>query len=297
MLHDHTPDIKINKGIIFSLVLTLIFATLELVVGTVSGSLALIADSGHMFSDSLSLTILITSSIIAKYSSNRKNYSFGLGKLDVIAAVFNIILVFIVCYHIFGAAIARSNQEYSLDPNSIIITAIIGLAVNILVMKLLGELDSIGAESAKLHVVGDILGSIAAIISGVSILITNNSTIDIILSVFICVFLSITALKQFKKCLNITLDATPDNINVDDVKESILKCRTIIDVHDIHIWISGSNEVSLTAHVDVDTFELWDDTLREINSVLLNNFKINHTTIQPEMTYAKSGNKQIFHYE
>lgn len=295
MLHNHEHQHSVSRNIVIALALTLSFALIELLVGTFAGSLALVADAGHMFSDSLSLLTLIGATIAARLLINNQRYTFGLGKLDIFAAMINIFLVYAVAYHIFTAAIERFDSPSSVNGTGILVTACLGLLINLIVLKLLGELDSLGAETAKLHLISDILGSVAAIVSGISIILTGLIYIDLALSLAICIFLIIASFRQLIKCTRIMLDATPDGISVDKVETSICSVESVASVHDIHIWRSGADEISLTAHVDVQSLEGWDNTLHTINEVLLERFGINHTTLQPETHFHKGVTDGIYH--
>ena len=294
MLHKHDNNHALSNKLIFALLLTFSFAFVELVVGDSIGSLALVADAGHMFSDSLSLITLIGASLATKLFANNDRYTFGLGKIDIIAAIINIALVYLIAYHIFTSAIERFQSPTEVNGLGILGTAIIGLIVNLVVLKLLGELSGLGAQSAKLHLISDILGSIAAIVSGISILVSDNIYIDVVLSIAICVFLLIAAFRQLLQCTKIMLDAIPDGINQNDVERSICEIKHVNNVHDLHIWQSGSDEISLTAHIDMDSLDNWDSTLADINKTLLNKYNINHTTLQPETMYADS-KKILYH--
>tara|TARA_B100002049_G_scaffold74448_1_gene54691 strand:- start:23261 stop:24154 length:894 start_codon:yes stop_codon:yes gene_type:complete len=297
MLHNHEHQHSISRNLVIALTLTLSFAFIELLVGRWAGSLALVADAGHMFSDSLSLLTLMGAAIAARLLLNNARYTFGLGKIDIFAAMINIFLVYAVAYHIFTAAIDRFDSPSSVNGTGILITACLGLVINLVVLKLLGELNSLGADTAKLHLVSDILGSIAAIISGISIMLTGLIYIDLALSIAICIFLIVASFRQLIKCTRIMLDATPDGISVENVEAKICTVDSVVSVHDIHIWRSGADEISLTAHVDVHSLEDWDDTLHTLNQILLENFGINHTTLQPETHFHQGVTDGIYHPE
>ena len=297
MLHNHEHQHSISRNLVIALTLTLSFAFIELLVGRWAGSLALVADAGHMFSDSLSLLTLMGAAIAARLLLNNARYTFGLGKIDIFAAMINIFLVYAVAYHIFTAAIDRFDSPSSVNGTGILITACLGLVINLVVLKLLGELNSLGADTAKLHLVSDILGSIAAIISGISIMLTGLIYIDLALSIAICIFLIVASFRQLIKCTRIMLDATPDGISVENVEAKICTVDSVVSVHDIHIWRSGADEISLTAHVDVHSLEGWDDTLHTLNQILLENFGINHTTLQPETHFHQGVTDGIYHPE
>lgn len=297
MLHNHEHQHSISQNLVIAFALTLSFALIELLVGKWAGSLALVADAGHMFSDSLSLLTLMAAALAARLLLNNARYTFGLGKIDIFAAIINIFLVYAVTYHILTAATDRFDSPSSVNGTGILVTACLGLIVNLVVLKLLGELDSLGADTAKLHLVSDILGSIAAIISGISIMFTGLIYIDLALSGAICIFLIVASLRQLIKCMRIMLDATPDGISVENVEAKICTVDSVVSVHDIHIWRSGADEISLTAHVDVHSLESWDDTLHTLNQILLENFGINHTTLQPETHFHQGVTDGIYHPE
>lgn len=287
MLHQHAriQTTKIDKNIIFAISVTLIFALIEFIAGHATGSLALIADAGHMISDANAIAALLVVSLFSMKLQSAENYTFGAGKLDVLAALFNIALVAVVIFHIISASFERMDESFIVQPTGIIIIGTIGLIVNFIVLKLLGELDSIGAASAKLHVLADILGSIAAIVSGIVIFFTGAIWVDVLLSFLIAGFLTYSTYRQCKKCFSIILDAVPQHIHPNDVRDDIRNATGVLSVHDIHIWRSGNSEISLTAHVDLETLDGWDATLKALNKMLLEKYDINHTTIQPETQF------------
>lgn len=285
MEHDHSGN-KINKSkhnkIKLAFFITLIFALVEFLTGEYFNSLALIADAGHMVTDSIALLI----ASIAIYLSSKpatEKYTFGIGKVEVAAAIINLILIFVVIIDIGYEAYTRINTDIVINASGVILVATLGLFINIIVFFMLHYgYENLNTKAAKLHVIGDLIGSIAAIISGLIIYFYGLVIFDPIMSAIVCLILLKMSFTLTKSILHTILDAVPENIDINILQKEIIDIdEKIISIHDIHIWKSSDKEISLTAHIDLKDLTTWNDILIKINKKLLEH-KITHVTVQPE---------------
>jgi cobalt-zinc-cadmium efflux system protein len=287
MVHNHNTELDPSKHnkLYFALFFTLIFAIVEFIGGAIFNSLALTADAGHMLTDSISLMIAAIASVMAARPAS-KSYTFGVSKVEVIAAIINLILVSLVIFHILEHVISRIGQPPTIDGMGVIIVATIGLIINIIVFYLLhhGE-ENLNTKAAKLHVLGDLMGSVAAIISGLMIYFFGLVWFDPLMSIIVCLLLAKMSYGLGKEVFSIILDAVPENISLKEIEDELLKIEDAINIHDIHVWKSANKEISLTAHVDLRTMNNWSGTLEKINKTLQEKFDITHVTIQPEIDF------------
>lgn len=287
MKHNHSGESidksKLNK-IYFAFVITALFGVVEYVTGQIFNSLALIADAAHMFTDSISLFIAAIGMYFISKAANKK-YTYGVSKMDVTAAILNLILISFVVFDISSEAIQRIGKEVEIQSTGVISIAFIGLIVNIIVFLLLHNgYQSLNTKAAKIHVLGDLFGSIAAIFSGLMIYFFNLTVFDPIMSFIVCIVLINMAYNLLKEVLFVILDAVPEGLDINELEKDLLSVNnSLINIHDIHVWKCSNKEISLTAHIDVNTLEDWTCILFDINSLLKEKYNIEHVTLQPEL--------------
>jgi cobalt-zinc-cadmium efflux system protein len=291
MKHDHSGK-KVDNSkkvkIYFAFFITFSFGLVEYITGHLFNSLALIADAAHMMTDSIALLI----ASIGMYFSSKpasKRFTYGLSKMEVSAAIINLILITFVVFEIFSNTYQRFFTETVINSEGVILIASIGLIVNLFVFHLLHfGYQSLNTKAAKMHVIGDILGSIAAIFSGLMIYFFNLTIFDPIMSIIVCIILIRMAVKLLKEVSIIILDAVPENIDLILLKKEIIDLdEKLIDLHDLHVWKCTDKEISLTAHIDISDLDNWNCILLNINSFLEKKYKIRHITLQPELQDAK----------
>jgi len=286
MEHDHSGS-KINKKkqykIYFALLITLAFAVIEFITGNIFNSLALIADAGHMVTDGIALFIASIATYFASKPASNK-YTYGVSKMEVTAAILNLLLIAFVVFDIAKETYFRFSSDVVIRGDGVILVAFIGLMVNIAVFVMLHNgHQSLNTKAAKMHVIGDMFGSVAAIFSGIMIYFFNLTMFDPLMSAIICVVLLNMAYSLLREVTGVILDAVPEGLCIKDVEKEILKIRTVINIHDLHVWRSTDTEVSLTAHLDMESLDDWNNVLLEINAMLLDKYQIEHITLQPEL--------------
>lgn len=281
--HNHSHAPASGTSLRWALSLTLAFAAIEAVAGWWSGSLALLGDAGHMVSDSFALGFAALAAWIAKRPASAK-HSYGLGRADVVAASINALFMLVVVLGIVVEAIERFRDPQPVAGVAVIAVALAGLVINIGVAVILsrGE-QTLNTRGAMLHVMGDLLGSVAALISGVVIFLTDWTPIDPILSLFICGLIVLSSLRLLREALHIIMEGVPANIDLANVGEAMVSINPlVIAVHDLHIWTLSSGTVALSAHLEVESLAGWDQLLQQEQDMLQQKFGIEHVTLQPE---------------
>ena len=284
--HDHNVTVNQDnkKRVLWAMVLTFGFMFAEVIGGYISGSLALIADAGHMFSDGLALLL---SWFAFKYSDKAadETRSFGWHRFQILAAFVNGLSLLLIAAWIIIEALQRFFHPIEVMATPMIIIAFGGVIINFIVFKILsgGDQENLNLKSAMIHVIGDLLGSVAAILAALLILAFNWYIADPILSMIVALLIIKSGWSVVKKSAHILLEGAPANINETQVKNQLIKnIPSIIDVHHIHVW-SLTNDIKLmTLHVQVNEIQHETDVLKSIKSILTKQFEIQHTTIQVE---------------
>lgn len=265
----------------FILGLTLIYGFIELVAAIWSNSLALFADFAHMLTDSASIFFAIMMAILSKRPANEK-FSYGHGRADTIGAFINAVFMIIISLGIIYEAINRFMHPVAVNGLGVIIVSTVGLFVNLIGIKLLHGSESLNTKAAFIHILGDLFGTVAAIISGVIIYYTGYMVADPILSIIVSIIILFPAISIIRASLKILMEGVPNHINYSEVGYSMKAMTNVASVHDLHIWTMSSNDVALSAHVLIEDFDSWHDTLEKIQEMLVEKYNIVHITIQPE---------------
>jgi cobalt-zinc-cadmium efflux system protein len=281
--HHHQIYSPSNRKIFFiALLLTLGFAVVEAFGGWFAGSLTLLGDAGHMASDTLALAMAGIASWVACCPPS-KRHTYGFGRAEVIGAWFSSLLMIFLVIGITVEAIERFHNPQPVASGAVIIIALVGLIVNITVAWILGHGEkTLNVRAAMLHVLGDILGSIAALISGMVIYLTHWNYIDPILSLFIAGLILLSTIKLLHESLTVLMEGVPKHISTDIVQAAILDIELIESVHDLHIWTLSSGVTLLTAHIGISSYDQWEQAYKQLCHLLRADFSIDHITIQPE---------------
>ena len=287
--HEHHSHILPHQNkLIWPFLITLTFAAVEALGGWVTHSLALIGDAGHMVSDAFALGLaLIGAHMSAKIPTER--YSYGLVRAEVMIALVNVILMLAVVVYIVVEAIDRLQHPRPVQGEWVMVIAFIGLLVNLTVLKFLkhdhdhaGQ-QNLNTRAAILHVIGDLLGSVAAIVAGGVIYFTGWLPIDPILSIVLSCLILFSTFNLLFEVLNVLMEAVPNHLNLVEVGDAMSAVNGVLEVHDVHIWHLSSSVVGLTSHVAVQDLKAWQQVLPEIREMLHVKFGIDHVTLQPEI--------------
>ena len=282
--HDHSPHHRVPaaRRLYLVLALTLGFAFIEAAAGFWSGSLALLGDAGHMFSDSVALALAVFAAWVARRPPSAR-HSYGFARAEVIAALVNGLLMLAVVIAIVVEAIARLQAPRPIPGMAVMAIAAVGLAVNLLALFILSRgAGDINTRGALLHVFGDLLGSIAALIAGAVIVFTGWVPIDALLSLLICALILFSTLRLLREALQVLMEGVPLNIDLNAVGQSLAAVPGVISVHDLHIWTPASGAPALSAHVVVEKLDNWAKTLEVLRALLSSRYGIEHVTLQPE---------------
>ncbi|AUB84185.1 cation diffusion facilitator family transporter [Candidatus Thiodictyon syntrophicum] len=275
---DHTASLPALR---LALILTLGYALVEAAAGWWSGSLALLADAGHMVTDAAALGLAgLAAWLTARPPSPR--HSYGLGRAESLAALINAAAMLAVVVLIAAAAWGRLQTPRAIDGLTVSGVAVVGLAINLVVAWVLarGEPD-LNVRGALLHVMGDALGSVAAIVSGLVIWTTGWTPIDPLLSLLICGLILSASLSLLSESLHTLLDGVPGALPLETVGMALARVSGVAEVHDLHIWSLSSRRVALSAHVRVPDLLDWPATLEGLCRAA-RALGIEHVTFQPE---------------
>ena len=282
--HEHHGHIHPSQNkLIWPFLITLIFALVEAFGGWFTHSLALIGDAGHMVSDAFALGLAVIGAHMAAKVPSEK-YSYGLVRAEVLIALVNVLLMFAVVAYIVIEAIARLQNPQPVQGEWVMVIAIIGLVVNLIVLKTLShDHGNLNTRAAVLHVMGDLLGSVAAIAAGAVIYFTGWLPIDPILSILLACLILFSTLNLLREVVNVLMEAVPSHLNLVEVGNAMSAIDGVIEVHDVHIWQLSSSVIGLTSHVAVLDLKAWHQVLPEIREMLHVKFGIDHVTLQPEI--------------
>ena len=286
--HGHDHSIAVNEDnkrrVFFAMLLTFGFMFAEIIGGLVSGSLALLADAGHMFSDAVALLL---SWLAFKFSDKAADdeRSFGWHRFQILAAFVNGLSLILIAVWIVIEAIQRFYQPVSVMAAPMIVIAVLGLTVNMVVFKVLsgGDHENLNLKGAMIHVLGDLLGSVAAIVAALLIMFLDWHWADPVLSLLVALLIVKSGWGVVKKSAHILIEGAPADWIKEDVKEKLINTiDTVIDVHHMHAWSLTNDIQLLTLHVQVSEVVNDADVLKQIKELLSTHFNIKHSTVQIE---------------
>lgn len=282
--HDHhSHDRSSGRALATALTLTLFFAAVEALAGWWTHSLALLADAGHMLTDSTALGLAALAAWIARRPADRR-HTWGHGRVEILAALINGMIMVALVTAIAISAVKRFQDPPEIRAWGMLGVAVIGLFVNLSVLAILrrGQ-SSLNLRAARLHVIGDLLGSVVAITAGAVILTTGWTPVDPLLSLVICALILIAGVRLLREGVGVVMEGVPRGLELEDVHRAMRGVPGVVEIHDLHIWQVDSRRQALSAHVVLDDLDRWMDVLAELNAMLLERFDIDHPTLQPEL--------------
>lgn len=269
----------------FTIGLNFFITIAEIIGGILSGSLALISDALHNFSDSISIIISYIA-LKLKFRSNSMKHTFGLKRAEILAAVINSAVMIVICVYLFWEAVERFMNPTPIDAGIMGIVAVIGLLANLLATFLLrrDSKSSINIRSAYLHLLSDTVSSVAVIIGGIAIALWNINWIDPLLTVLIGVYIIRESYVILMEAIHVLMEGAPLNISIEDIQGEVEKFNEVQNIHHIHLWMVGDNDAHLEAHINVNDMKVSEsDSLRiKIEKALHDKFGIEHITLQFE---------------
>jgi len=272
-----------GRTLLIALAVTLGYAVVEFVGGRIFGSLALMSDAGHMLSDSLALGLAAFAARVAARPAGVR-HSYGFARAEVVAAFVNSLAMLLIVVLIVVEAVARLLEPRPVAGLGVIIVAFCGLLVNLCVAFLIGRGEhNMNTRAALVHVVGDLIGSVAAITAGAVIYFTGWQPIDALLSVVIALLILASTVGLSRDALHVLMEGVPAGVRLEEVGQALSQIEGVRAVHDLHVWNISSGQVALSAHVDLEDLANWPVLLESARRMLQARFRIAHVTLQPEL--------------
>ena len=291
--YNHRAQSSGSRPLAIAVFLTFGYAIVELIGGLWSGSLALLADAGHMATDSAALLFALAANVIASRPVSDR-HSYGLARVEVIAAFINSITMMGVVAWIFYEAIQRFASPVPVQGLAVFAIASVGLGINLLVAWTLSrDRENINTRAALIHVMGDLLGSVAAISAGLIIYFGGPLIVDPLLSMLVGLLILRSAYGVLRETLYVLLDSVPRELDYAAIGKSLAAMPGIVSVHDLHVWSMVPGRHALSAHVLVDDIERWPVILHQARLILRRDFSIDHITLQPEWLRREPGSRSI----
>ena len=256
----------------------------EMVAGVVTGSLALLSDAGHMLTDVLGLGMALAAIQLASRGSKRSQNTFGLYRLEILAALANSVLLFWVGFYVLYEAFQRIGDPVEIDAGPVLVVAVLGLAANLIAFALLreGAKESLNVQGAYLEVLADTLGSVGVIVAAITISLTGWTWVDPAVGVAIGLWILPRTWKLGGQAVRILVQAAPPELDIDGVAADLAQVPGVIDVHDLHAWTLTSDMEVVSAHLMVATGTDVHAVLDQARSVLTDRYGIDHATLQVE---------------
>jgi cobalt-zinc-cadmium efflux system protein len=292
MGHDHDHDHATGRAedrsrLRIVLAVTVVVMVVEVVGALLTGSLALLADAGHMLTDAAAVVLALGASYVASRGAGPRS-TFGLHRLEILAALVNALVLLVVCGYLAWAGISRLFDPAEVDAGPMIAFAAVGLVANAVSLMILNRSDtgSLNMRGAVNEVFADLVGSILAVVAGVVILLWGFDRADSIASLVIAVLILPRSLILIRDSGLVLLEVAPTGLDLDDVKRHLLEMRGVVDVHDLHAWTITSGMPSLSAHITV-TQEVLDELgvggiLDRLCACTAEHFDLRHSTFQVE---------------
>ena len=290
--HVHEADPGNLKRVLVALVLTGTFMIVEVIGGIISGSLALLADAGHMLTDTMALALAAAAFHVSKRPADG-NLTYGYQRFQILAAFVNGLSLLLIVGWILYEAVARLIAPREILGETMLLVATAGLIVNIVSFVVLykGDQENLNIRGAALHVAGDLLGSIAAIVAAIVIIYTGWTLIDPILSVAVAALILRSAWALVKRSAHVLLEGAPDWLDVGDMQQRIVaNVPGVSEIHHVHVWGLTPQQLMMTMHVVID-----DDVpsqsavVRGVKAFVQKEFGIGHSTVEVEIDGCADG--------
>lgn len=298
--HDHTHGAN-KKTLMIAFAIIAVYMIIEVVGGFITNSLALLSDAGHMLSDAISLGVGVLAFTFSEKVSNYRN-TYGYKRFEILAAVFNGVTLILIAIFISVEAIQRFKNPPEVASSGMLVIAVIGLLVNILVAWILmhgGDThENLNMRAAFLHVIGDLFGSVGAIIASILIMLFGWEWTDPAASIIVAVLVLTSGWRVTKDSMHVLMEGTPSNVKTDDIIRTFKETEGVKAIHDLHIWSITSGQNALSCHIVVDG----SLTVKESQSILQNlehkllHLGIGHMTVQLENDAHKHDNSILCNY-
>lgn len=286
--HSHGSGVRAGsrykRRLIWVFGLVVVFMVVEIVAGILTNSLALLSDAGHMATDALGLGMALAAIVAADRAGTEGRRTFGLYRLEILAALANAVLLFGVAGYVIYEAVQRLQEPPEVLSGPMLVVAVLGLVVNVIGWWLLreGAEESINVEGAYLEVLADLIGSVGVILAALIILFTGWPYADPIFGAAIGLFILPRAWRLGKRAIRVLVQAAPEGVDLDLIRDQLMSIEGVTDVHDLHIWTLTSEmevgSVHLMTPAEADTHAILD----RATTMLRDEFGIAHATLQVE---------------
>lgn len=273
-----------QKKLSYTIVLVSLVMVAKFIGAYKTNSLALLSDSWHLATDLASL-IISWWGIRSALKPASATYSYGYCRYSVLTALINNVSLIFISLYIFYQAILRSFHPAEIKPDGMILLAVIGLIVNLIIIRVLGHHSkNANIKSVFLHFAGDALSDVGVLIGGIVILITGLHGIDTILSAALACLILKNAVSMLHECIKILLEAVPKSISIEELRQTLKETQGIIDVKDIHVWSLSMETLAMTAHICIHPSDMncYESILHKVQHLLKDQFGIEHSAIQIE---------------
>lgn len=278
----HTARPGASRALVIALVLVGGFALVELLGGFWSGSLALLADAGHMFTDAAALGLSLAAHIVAQRPVSER-HSYGLARTEVVAAFVNSLALLAVVIWLVVESVHRIADPVPVNGRAVALIASGGIVINLLVAWVLShDHDNLNMRAALLHVISDLFGSVAALIAGVVIIFTGYVVVDPLLSMLVGGLILRSTFGVLRESTLVLLDSVPAGVDYTSVGQALASIPGVKSVHDLHIWAMVPGQRAASAHLMIDRIERWPAILLQARQLLDREHGIGHVTLQPE---------------
>jgi cobalt-zinc-cadmium efflux system protein len=297
-LHNHSHSHNISgKNLFITILLNIIITLLQIIGGIMSGSLALLSDALHNFSDVLALVLTYWTNKIAKKDKN--NYkTFGYKRAEILATLFNSTTLIVIAIYLIIESIDKFFNPQSVDSTLVIGLGFLSIVLNALSVLLIKDdaHDNMNIKAAYLHLLTDVMTSVAVVIGGILMYYFNMFWLDPLISLLIAFYLMKASYSLLIESINILMQGSPENINIEEIKINVENFDEVLNIHHLHIWRLNDHDVHLEAHIDFKQNLL----LQEVNQItskiaeyLKSKYHISHITLQAE--YDCCENKNLLH--
>ncbi len=290
--HGSQPSPRSQRvSLSLAIALTSVVMVVEAIGGWWANSLSLVSDAGHMLSDVAALGMALFAVVMAQRPASARR-TYGWHRLEILAALSNGVVLIVIALLILGRAWKLLQNPQPVSGGIVLIVASLGLATNLIGMRLLAHDRSCNVRSARLHLLGDALSSVGVLVAGAVIYLTGWFAIDALLSLVIAAIIMFGAFGILRETVDILLESTPPGLSPPDVAGAIQCVAGVRAVHDLHIWSITSGMTALSGHVKVEDEALSrsDEVLNAVKATLRDRFGIEHTTIQLEsLDYTEVG--------
>ena len=292
--HHNHGDLK-GQPLVISIFLNILITVAQVVGGLLSGSLALLSDALHNFTDVLSLIVSYIANVLSKKKASI-NRTFGYKRAEILATFINASTLIIIAVILIIEAVKRFQNPQEIESNLVIWLSLLGIIANgisVLLLKKNAEVN-MNMRSAYLHLLTDMLASVAVLIGGLLMKFYQMFWVDSVLTLAIALYLIWVGYDLLKNSFKVLMLFTPEDIQVKEIVKELQQLKEINNVHHVHIWQLNENEVHLEAHIDFNediSLSKFDYILHNIEEILHHKFEINHVNIQPE--FGKCDSKDV----